>query len=141
MQRVYVCIHAWLACILLYLVCACMHVRSHNIIVVKLLINRLYELLWITTLRTVHLYVPLQVDALVQDSEGKTCLHWAAESRYPSASLCVQLLCRKYKDLVETKVYKAKTYFFKPVMSVYGLDMEVHNISNYHVFVKNKLCP
>ena len=39
-----------------------------------------------------------------QDAEGKTCLHWAAESYYPAAPECIDLLFKKQKELLETKV-------------------------------------
>ena len=42
---------------------------------------------------------------MAQDAmEGKTCLHWAAGSDTPSAANCVQLIAKKYLNLVETKV-------------------------------------
>ena len=42
---------------------------------------------------------------MAQDAlEGKTCLHWAAGSDTPSAANCVQLIAKKYRNLVETKV-------------------------------------
>ena len=42
---------------------------------------------------------------MVQDgSEGKVCLHWAAESAHPAAPNIVQLLCKKQYNLIEAKV-------------------------------------
>jgi len=47
---------------------------------------------------------PPQVDTLSRDAEGKSCLHWAAESLHPSAPNCVQLLCKKQKELIDAQV-------------------------------------
>lgn len=40
----------------------------------------------------------------ITDSEGKTSLHWAAMSEYPSASRCVQAILKKHRELLEVQV-------------------------------------
>ncbi len=47
-----------------------------------------------------HTHTHTQVNVLLQDAEGKTCLHWCAESIYPEAAQCVQLICKKQRELV-----------------------------------------
>lgn len=47
----------------------------------------------------------LQASLTAQDgSEGKVCLHWAAESPHPAAPNIIQLICKKQSNLVEAKV-------------------------------------
>lgn len=48
-------------------------------------------------------YFLLQVKLLTKDSnEGKTCLHWAAESTICSPNI-IRLLCKKKKQLIDDK--------------------------------------
>ena len=56
-------------------------------------------------LTLMFLCIVLQANLTLQDgSEGKVCLHWAAESAHPAAPNIVQLLCKKQNNLIEAKV-------------------------------------